>query len=463
MAAGERDMTVSDKTKAELRRCCPTPEEVDGLLDEIEALKQRLSDQFANQYGMADWVEMSRTYKRERDELRAEVERKDDALRGVMDTPPDYRPSRMGHNERKAWQIIDEMKKQAHSALTATPHNSGESSGEKNAATMDLINMLVRDNNAMKDAGSALAAAAARVVQEYDGVHRLSLAAAKWHKAVANEGGRGTVHQSADEAQPEQPHEHRWVERDASGALMCADCGVDADDLPDPQDDAEGAPECPECHLAADRPKCAFGLGSKCPRPRVYGKTQRTRPQDDAEEAQPDSRATTTVPSEPTDTMMQEGAKTLPVEGPVTWMHMANVYREMIAVGEMTLEYEREQVPDIREDEALAGAMLDEIIGRRGFRQEWQKVDAGIQREIEQSLTRIARKALRARQRVPEEIRSDLRQVAPAIRSMAPSQRQAQDDMELNGRRRGFMQAAEQAEAMIDLAIARSEGGNNNG
>jgi hypothetical protein len=31
--------------------------------------------------------------------------------------------------------------------------------------------------------------------------------------------------------------------------------------------------------------------------------------------------------------------------------------------------------------------------------------------------------------------------------------------MELNGRRRGFMQAAEQAEAMIDLAIARSEGG----
>jgi hypothetical protein len=71
----------------------------------------------------------------------------------------------------------------------------------------------------------------------------------------------------------------------------------------------------------------------------------------------------------------------------------------------------------------------------------------------------LIRQALRARQRVPEDIRSDLRQVAPAIRSMAPSQRQAQEDMELNGRRRGFMQAAEQAETMIDHATARSEGG----
>ena len=36
--------------------------------------------------------------------------------------------------------------------------------------------------------------------------------------------------------------------------------------------------------------------------------------------------------------------------------------------------------------------MLDEIIGRRSFRREWGKVDADIQREIEQALIRIARR-----------------------------------------------------------------------
>lgn len=35
---------------------------------DIERLEARLSEQFANQHGMADWVEMSRTYKQERDE-----------------------------------------------------------------------------------------------------------------------------------------------------------------------------------------------------------------------------------------------------------------------------------------------------------------------------------------------------------------------------------------------------------
>ena len=53
-----------------------------------------------------------------------------------------------------------------------------------------------------------------------------------------------------------------------------------------PQSEAtEEVPECPECHVAADRPGCAFGFGD-CPRPRLYGRTKRTqKPQDEADES----------------------------------------------------------------------------------------------------------------------------------------------------------------------------------
>jgi hypothetical protein len=50
----------------------------------------------------------------------------------------------------------------------------------------------------MRNAGSELAAAALRVTEDYDGVHRLRLAVAKWAKVTADEGGRGAT-------QPEEP------------------------------------------------------------------------------------------------------------------------------------------------------------------------------------------------------------------------------------------------------------------
>jgi len=52
------------------------------------------------------------------------------------------------------------------------------------------VSMLATDNNALSDAGGTLAEAAARVMNTYDGVHRLSLALSGWFTAVANEGGR---------------------------------------------------------------------------------------------------------------------------------------------------------------------------------------------------------------------------------------------------------------------------------
>ena len=54
----------------------------------------------------------------------------------------------------------------------------------------DPTEMLITDNRKLKLAGGELAEAAARVVRDYDGLHRLSLAVAGWHKALADEGGR---------------------------------------------------------------------------------------------------------------------------------------------------------------------------------------------------------------------------------------------------------------------------------
>lgn len=54
----------------------------------------------------------------------------------------------------------------------------------------EIVKMMADDNARMRKAGCALAEAALRVISEYDGVHRLSLAVAEWSTAVANEGHR---------------------------------------------------------------------------------------------------------------------------------------------------------------------------------------------------------------------------------------------------------------------------------
>ena len=54
----------------------------------------------------------------------------------------------------------------------------------------DVQKMLLADNERMRVAGCKLAEAAQRVIREYDGIHRLSLAVAEWSKAIADEGNR---------------------------------------------------------------------------------------------------------------------------------------------------------------------------------------------------------------------------------------------------------------------------------
>jgi hypothetical protein len=61
-----------------------------------------------------------------------------------------------------------------------------------------LEEMLIEDNQRMRKAGNLLAEASLRVIREYDGLHRLSLAVAKWCEAVAIEGGRNKAEKSDD-------------------------------------------------------------------------------------------------------------------------------------------------------------------------------------------------------------------------------------------------------------------------
>lgn len=49
---------------------------------------------------------------------------------------------------------------------------------------------LINENSKLRDAGCNLAEAASRVVHNYDGIHRLSLAISDWYKTLADEGGR---------------------------------------------------------------------------------------------------------------------------------------------------------------------------------------------------------------------------------------------------------------------------------
>jgi len=56
-----------------------------------------------------------------------------------------------------------------------------------------FIEMLQNDNRKLLDAGHNLAEAAVRVVKDYDGVHRLSLALSDWYCAIGNQGNRDEI------------------------------------------------------------------------------------------------------------------------------------------------------------------------------------------------------------------------------------------------------------------------------
>lgn len=51
--------------------------------------------------------------------------------------------------------------------------------------------MLERDNRKLREAGFNLAKSAINVVEDYDGLHRLSRAVADWFLAISNQGDRG--------------------------------------------------------------------------------------------------------------------------------------------------------------------------------------------------------------------------------------------------------------------------------
>ena len=65
---------------------------------------------------------------------------------------------------------------------------------EKLSVETGLVEMITRDNAKMREAGCNLAEAAGRVVRDYDGLHRLSIAISAWYSAVAGEGDRDTRH-----------------------------------------------------------------------------------------------------------------------------------------------------------------------------------------------------------------------------------------------------------------------------
>jgi len=175
---------------------------------------------------------MSETYWKER------AERLEEYLRGIWNTPPDFRPSRQGHNERKAWQIIDEMKAQAYEAL------------------------------APKDA----------TPRKLDGGYEMSIHSNPDHTAWAR-----FFKETFPDCGVDEDTMAAWF---ANAMMAKHDSMVQERPTDTPQSEAtEEVPECPECHVAADRPKCAFGLGGNCPRPRLYGRTKRTQqPQGEAGE-----------------------------------------------------------------------------------------------------------------------------------------------------------------------------------
>jgi len=57
---------------------------------------------------------------------------------------------------------------------------------------------LAEENVRLRSAGCKLAEAALHVAREYDGIHRLLLAVSEWAKALADEGGRGTIESLTD-------------------------------------------------------------------------------------------------------------------------------------------------------------------------------------------------------------------------------------------------------------------------
>jgi hypothetical protein len=201
-----------------------------------------------------------------------------------------------------------------------------------------------------------------------------------------------SAHQSADEAQAEHPHEHRWVERDASGALMCADCGVDADDLPDPQDDAEEAqPDTGESESGRDGVPAGWNPMDSAPK---------------------DGRRilATWMAGE---RRVQQEVYWYDFHG--KWAHSGNVWVE--PDGWLPAHQSADEAqPDTGEDEALARLFHDSyerLAPQFGYetRNDTREFDpASTNGKLMIAVCGEIRQALRARQRVPEEISALCRQ-----------------------------------------------------
>ncbi|UYW34429.1 hypothetical protein [Methylorubrum extorquens] len=93
-------------------------------------------------------------------------------------------------------------------------HPAGQSIGpgaERDQVDAGLIQMLIADNARMRAAGTKLSEASLRVIREYDGTHRLSLAVAEWAEAIASEGGRAERFKPAPDSTRTGQVGAKWV------------------------------------------------------------------------------------------------------------------------------------------------------------------------------------------------------------------------------------------------------------
>ena len=67
-------------------------------------------------------------------------------------------------------------------------------------AVMTIDEQLLKDNKAMREVGGELAERAMYVVNNYDGLHRLSIAIAKWCNVIANEGLRDSLYKKEEQS-----------------------------------------------------------------------------------------------------------------------------------------------------------------------------------------------------------------------------------------------------------------------
>lgn len=59
-----------------------------------------------------------------------------------------------------------------------------------------------------------------------------------------------------------------------------------------------------------------------------------------------------------------------------------DIYHDFVLSGPEVMEFMRTERPNVSQDEAIALTILDDLLGRRGYRQEFDGFDEGVQNEV---------------------------------------------------------------------------------